>query len=127
MSTQLNFNLKENQDRCIYRAYPPFNGKIRYGGVSLQYFIHNRNYEWMHYNGKLFNLNKNEEANQFIQLLKDEEFLLERNGNYTIRDLNYENFVCIPRHMLLFFMYYTKGQPLTQLECLEMDKQFKLK
>ena len=122
----MKFNLKENQDRCIYRSYPSFNGKIEYGGIALQFFIYNRNYGWIHYKEQIYNLNKAEEAQRFIQVLKDEGFVLERNHQFTITDPNYKNFVCIPYHHFLFFMYYTKGDPLTEEECKKIDDKLLL-
>ena len=119
--TQLNFNKKENQDRCIFRPINNYGEKISYGGLPLAYFIYNRNYGWTRYKGITYNLNKDDQADAFLQVLKEEGFLLERDRIYTICDRKFENFVNVSRHYLLYFLYDMKGNPLNIEECESID------
>lgn len=123
MQKQLNFNLEENQDRCIYRDHPPFEENHIYGGLPLSYFIYNRNYGWCRYKGFLYNLNKHEQSEAFIQVLKNEGFLIQEDDRYTINDDHFIHFTRIHRYALLFFLYYAKAEPLSEQECIDMDKQ----
>lgn len=119
----INFNKEENQDRCIFREYPKVKPPFQYGGVGLAYFIYNRNYGWMCYKGNIYNLNKKEQSDRFIQLLYEEGFLYKTKGNYTITDSNYVGFANVHPHILLFFLYYTKCEPLSREECETIDRK----
>ncbi len=123
MQKQLNFNQEENQDRCIFRDYPKVNGKIEYGGIPLAYFIYNRNYGWCRYKDVLFNLNNHDQAESFISALTLEGFLYKDRSGYTINDTNFINFKYVYRHILLYFLYYTKAKPLSEEECIKRDKE----
>lgn len=122
MTHKVNFNRIENQDRCSFHQEKQKVFPVQYVPIPLQYFINVRNYGWTRYQGVLYNLNIEDQAQAFIQVLKDEKFLLEGNRAYTICDENYSGFVNIPRHMLLYYMSYMKADPLTLVECEERDQ-----
>lgn len=118
----MNFNLKENQHHCIYREPFIMKKPYVYGKILLTFFIESRNYGWTRYKGVLYNLNLKDESNAFIEVLKEEGFLLEGNGAYTVVDPDYQGFVNVPFHQLMFYLYFTKGTPLSKEECESMEK-----
>lgn len=119
----LNFNLVENQDRCVYREYHHQTKPYHCGNMIIQYFIHVRNYGWTRYKGVIYNLNKIEQAETFLEVLKKEGFLVQEGRDYTIVDPNYIGYVRIPRYYLLFELYSNKGTALSRRECERIDKR----
>jgi|GEM_PF-2819429 len=122
LDNSVNFNMIENQDRCIYRERfykaPPH----YYRRMIIQYFIHIRNYGWTRYNGVLYNLNKHEQGDAFIEVLLKEGFIEQVGNLYTVLDSNYINFVNLPRFNLIFELAIVKGNALSMDECAKIDK-----
>lgn len=117
----LNFNVAENQDRCIYRDYVKQTKPYHYANMIIQYFMYRRNYGWTTYKGVLYNLNKAEQAQAFLGLLESEGFLKIEGTDYTVLDSDYIGFTKIPRFKLLFELYHLKGTPLSKSECIRRD------
>lgn len=119
----LNFNIVENQERCIYREYDkgPYKPYV-YRNMIIQYFIYVRNYGWTRYKGRVYNLNKQDQAEAFMDVLKREGFLIQVGDNYSVIDSDFVDFTNIPSFRLLFHLYALKGEPLSQRECRKIDK-----
>lgn len=118
----LNFNVAENQERCIYRRYYHQTKPYQCGNMIIQYFMYCRNYGWTRYKGIVYNLNKSEQSDAFLTLLLEEGFLKQEGNRYTILDSDYVGYVNIPRYYLLFELYSIKGIPLGQDECVKRDR-----
>ena len=119
---RVNFNQDVNQDRCIYRSYTKKKKPYVYRHMVLQWFMYFRNYGWIRYKGRVYNLNRKDQSDAFFKVLMDEGFLVaERFNCYTILDPDYHGFTNIDHHQVLYHLYETKGQPLGRLECWVRD------
>ena len=119
---QLNFNKVENQHRCVYRSHQPMVGVIAYRPVILQYFIYNRNYGWVSYHDRIYNLNLQQQADCFLETLIHEGFLERTDTGFTVLDEQYEGFINVPRHQLLYYLSFSKASLLSEADCLKHDQ-----
>lgn len=120
----VNFNITENQDRCIYRERAWFQKKPPYScsNMIIYYFIYRRNFGWTRYKGILYNLNKKAQGQAFLDVLLNEGFIEKNGTKYTVNDPNYINFTNLDWFRLLYDLAILKGKALSMDECAKIDK-----
>ena len=118
---KINFNHLENQHRCLPRqtcqSQPPY----IYRHVPLTFFIESRNYGWGTYQGILYNLNIEWQAEQLLNILLNQGFISYDQETYTIHDLQYTGFERLRKYQLLYYLGVIKLTPLTPEECISID------
>lgn len=98
---QLNYNLPENQwfaQRVEWpKAWRTCKEPVH---IILQWFIYVRNYGVVRYQGKIYNLNLKEEADQVLSILEAERFLVKVEKGVRVIDPDYAYLGFQPIHQL---------------------------
>lgn len=125
ISEKINFNLEENQHRCIpvnFPWLPNENGKYQFENVGIDYFLKYRNFGWGIYEDQLYNLNVKQQAEELLSLLEMQKFFKNVKSNYVILDPMYDTFPILTKPKLLFIIGRTKVEKLTDNQSKLIDK-----